>query len=625
MKRSLCLIAFIPGILSAQTETEATEVANKEGEYVNMPSLHVVESTTAIDSPSAGFATPVTSLRFMPSVDVQSRGFAETQSDVVIRGGIFENTGFKIGAINLMDPQTGHYGAELPIDPLMLSTPRVLTGTSNAMSGFNASVGTVSYSWLPITTGGVAETGLGSDSLFFGRFITGYLTDKPVFMGRNMGIQVSSAYSEGNGTIDFTDNQFQRYGVRLQLSDKNSQTDIYAGYQKKEYSWPGMYTSNPTYKEAEEYEVAMLMLNHTQRYGDDSHWSIGAYARKLRDDYELQQSIPGYYRPYQHKTHISGLALEGQHQFGNEIVLDWRAEAYADKIESTELTYAGFMSRSYWKGSALLGKQFAAASGDLLLQAGVNYSDSNRDEDGTGPMARATYNIHAGRGFISTYAEYSRATQLGGYTALGSNPGPGSFAGDSELGREIADNYELGIQWTCCNFTFGGDIFYREHEDLTDWTYDSTQPRKLRQASEMDLEVRGFETFINWSLEKKLSISLAYTYLDEDPTYATDNVDASFYAMNYPTDRFTGSVVWTIIEGLEFRTDADIRHQEKNALRTSGNNAELFSASLAWETPWVKGMTLAVIMDNISDCDFQEFPGVPANGRQAAFRVSYTW
>ncbi len=29
--------------------------------------------------------------------------------DVTIRGGVFENTGFKVGAFSVYDPQTGHY------------------------------------------------------------------------------------------------------------------------------------------------------------------------------------------------------------------------------------------------------------------------------------------------------------------------------------------------------------------------------------------------------------------------------------------------------------------------------------------------------------------------------------
>ena len=42
-----------------------------------------------------------------PRVDVQARNLAEGQADVAIRGGVFENTGFKFGAFSVYDPQTG--------------------------------------------------------------------------------------------------------------------------------------------------------------------------------------------------------------------------------------------------------------------------------------------------------------------------------------------------------------------------------------------------------------------------------------------------------------------------------------------------------------------------------------
>ena len=88
--------------------------------------------------PAGTYASPATTLRFDPLTELQSRGIAEGQSDVTVRGGVFENTGFKVGAVTIMDPQTGHYVAELPIDPAMLSTPAIYKGIDNAVEGFNS-------------------------------------------------------------------------------------------------------------------------------------------------------------------------------------------------------------------------------------------------------------------------------------------------------------------------------------------------------------------------------------------------------------------------------------------------------------------------------------------------------
>src|SRR4051812_21759231 len=115
-----------------------------------LPKVVTYSEQVANQTPVSTFAMPVSGLSFDPRVDVQARNLAESQADVAIRGGVFENTGFKLGALSLFDPQTGHYFAEIPVAPAMLLSPRVLTGAENAFTGFNAGVGTIAYGWRPI-------------------------------------------------------------------------------------------------------------------------------------------------------------------------------------------------------------------------------------------------------------------------------------------------------------------------------------------------------------------------------------------------------------------------------------------------------------------------------------------
>ena len=103
-----------------------------------LPELTVYSPRVANQSPVATFAMPVSALRFEPRVDLQTRNFAEGQADVTIRGGIFENTGFSVGAVSLFDPQTGHYFAEVPISPAMLRAPEIITGADLSLRSTNA-------------------------------------------------------------------------------------------------------------------------------------------------------------------------------------------------------------------------------------------------------------------------------------------------------------------------------------------------------------------------------------------------------------------------------------------------------------------------------------------------------
>ena len=622
MKFRFVLIASTaPLALNAQTAPSSSS----ESDIVAMPLLHVDSYAAANDTPSAGFATTVTALRFEPSVDIQSRGFAETQSDIVIRGGTFQNTSIKVGAVNLSDPQTGHYFSEIPIDPLMLSTPQVLTGVDNAVSGLNSTVGTVAYNFVPLSNSGTLEGGVGDYNLYFSRLVSAWKSADNFVAGRSLGLQTAAAYSRGDGTIDNAGHRFQRFGLRLELAGQGGQTDLYAGYQKKDYGWPGMYTANASYDEGENYEVAIAILNHTQNYGEGSQWSVGAYARQLLDDYDLRRSDPAFYRPYQHETRVSGLAAEGTHNFGCGWNLEWRSEVQADTIRSTDLTYGNFMTRTYVKDALVLGRRIAFAKGYLLLQSGATYEDTNRDDSGTGPLARITYSAPGLGGNWELYSEFSRASQVAGYTALNSKPGLGSFSGDAFLPRERADNYELGTGWECGPVKLGTSVFYRRHYDLADWVYDSHMVKTFRVVAPMDMDVVGTDSYVRWEPSRDLSLSVGYAYLDSTPDYHSANVDASFYAMNYPRHRGTASLVWAFVENFELRVDAEGRIQEKNVRRTSGNDALFVNASLGWTPVFAKGLEFSVLVDNLTDCDFQDFPGSPADGRQYAFRTSYTW
>src|SRR3954468_11922303 len=99
---------------------------------VNLPEVTVYSPRIANQAPAGTFAMPVSALRYEPRVDIQARNLSEGQADVTIRGGTFETTGFQIGAVTLIDPQTGHYFAEIPVAPALLGPPEILTGADLA-------------------------------------------------------------------------------------------------------------------------------------------------------------------------------------------------------------------------------------------------------------------------------------------------------------------------------------------------------------------------------------------------------------------------------------------------------------------------------------------------------------
>jgi len=130
-RKLACLLLYVSVAAVFADEIDHAENNQELAEVV------VRASRIANTQPAGSYASLATSLRFDPQTELQSRGLPEGQADVAVRGGIFENTGFVIGASTIMDPQTGHYVAGLPVDPGFLSAPRLLTGVDNSLAGFN--------------------------------------------------------------------------------------------------------------------------------------------------------------------------------------------------------------------------------------------------------------------------------------------------------------------------------------------------------------------------------------------------------------------------------------------------------------------------------------------------------
>jgi len=218
--------------------------------------------------------------------------------------------------------------------------------------------------------------------------------------------------------------------------------------------------------------------------------------------------------------------------------------------------------------------------------------------------------------------EYAGSSQLPGYTVLKSRP-TGLFGGNPDLGREKARQISLSAGKQGADWDGALTLFYRKDDDLVDWTFESGAPF-ARQANPVDIDVFGVEAFIrrHW---QAFDLVASYTYLDKDADYGTATVDASFYALNFAKQRATLAASYRFTDRLELRLDNEYRRQESNPLRASSDSAFLVSASLAWEPPEGRGFGIALTADNLTDDDYQQFPGTPAVGRPVSLSARYLW
>ena len=93
-------------------------------------------------------------LRYVPGVEVQQRGPQGAQSDIIIRGGTFQQVLVVIDGIRLNDPLTGHFSTYIPLHPEDIEKIEIIKGAAAAVYGADAIGGVVNI----ITKLGNAQT-----------------------------------------------------------------------------------------------------------------------------------------------------------------------------------------------------------------------------------------------------------------------------------------------------------------------------------------------------------------------------------------------------------------------------------------------------------------------------------
>jgi hypothetical protein len=590
---------------------------------VELPAFPVSSERVALENPVASFSMPVTALRYEPLLDVEARNQAEGQADVAIRGGIFENTGFRIGGAFLFDPQTGHYFAELPVAPAMISAPHILTGADNALGGFNADEGTVAYDWQAIRKRGELTAMAGQYGSYDGSIYQGVVGGTRV-AGRVLAADAEVALSSSDGSVPHGDHHYQRYNGRIQLAGDGSQTDLFYGYQAKFLGWPNLYTPFDS-DETDDLETAVVMLNHRISWGPGDQLEAAVFWRRNKDDYAFNRFAPvGAVHPFQTTTWMDGVTVSGCDDLG-VIGIGYDAAVLTDDLKSTSLIFGRFHSRTYTKVGVDPGKVWSLDDGRrLTVKTGVTLDDTNRDGSAVSPLAEIALDKTGPDGASSRlYLDYADSSQVPTYTALDSSLTAGLFRGNPDLGRTYSHNLEAGRDFSRGAFKVHVAVFYRRDDHLVDWTFQHGVIARIANA--VDIDTAGAESTVRWSASF-CDVILGYTHLHKQADYGAATVDSSFYAFNFPKDRLTLAVVARLGRGFELRMDNQARIQEPNPLRTEGGNQVVISSlGLFYRLPEWRNIDLHLQVDNLWNSAFQQVPAVPAARREVSAGVTYRW
>jgi vitamin B12 transporter len=129
---------IITATLTAQQQKESgRNIIAIKGEYFSKLPIHSVDEL----------------LRYLPGIEVQQRGPQGSQSDIVIRGGTFQQVLVIIDGVKLNDPLTGHFSMYVPVHPSEIEKIEILKGAASAIWGSEAVGGVVNIITKTFTTG----------------------------------------------------------------------------------------------------------------------------------------------------------------------------------------------------------------------------------------------------------------------------------------------------------------------------------------------------------------------------------------------------------------------------------------------------------------------------------------
>ncbi len=95
-------------------------------------------------------------LRYLPGIEIQARGPMGSQSDLIMRGGTFQQVLILIDGMRINEPNTGHFNTYIPIAPGEIERIEILKGSASALYGSEAVGGVINI----ITVAFVAKDNL---------------------------------------------------------------------------------------------------------------------------------------------------------------------------------------------------------------------------------------------------------------------------------------------------------------------------------------------------------------------------------------------------------------------------------------------------------------------------------
>lgn len=594
--QSCFLIALLPCAAMAQT-TATTVPARTEtmvvlGSAAPVPLAESPRSVVVLPLKDKKLAaeTPLDFLRQDSSVFIEQRGGGGAQSDIVLRGGSFEQTLVLLNGFRINDSQTAHHTLDLPMPLEAMESIQVLQGAGSTLHGVDALTGVVDFlTAAPEHASAMLRTGGGS----FG------LNEEALLAGATRGWWSGRATGSRNFSTGFmTDRDYRNEDASAEnwLGSKFGITDVLLAGSDRAFGANQFYGPFNSWERTKGWFASIR-----QELG--SHTVAAFGYRRHTDDFVLLRTNPSVYE----NRHLDGswqASLRRTVSLVAPSLLLFGLEADGDRIDSRNFAGsavknalgvharnrgAGYAdldwrpSNKRWNISA--GAREEIFSGGTRIAFAPQLSGSLRITDQIRLRASGGYGFR-----IPTYTDlyYSDPTTIG-------NP---------NLKPESAWTGDGGLDWAPSAkvmLTITG--FYSRQHDAIDYVRpDPTQ--KWHAVNLSGLRFAGVESSFTWVPTHAQSVRIAWTALHG--AQAALNGLQSEYVFNYPVENIHADWSFVVRHWFAVTNAIQLAQRYKQTVYPVWNAS--ITRDMGRMRPYMR-------LSNLSNTGYQEITGVQMPSR----------
>lgn len=409
-------------------------------------------------------------LRYVPGIEIQSRGPMGTQSDIVMRGGTFQQVLVIIDGLRLNDPLSGHFSTYFPIAPAEIDHIEILKGASSAIYGSEAVGGVVHIITKSFAAKQNVQQKAANASLAVGQYSLvnaqggGFYNNGKTAVGGGLLTNNTNGQPQ-RGTDGFFNLTTASVSVSRYINSK-LHFALRSAYDYRNFSAQNFYTSfvSDTAKERVQsnWNAASISYQKTK-----DRFSLDAGFKTTDDQYGFNpKSIPN-----RNKSRLFQTLLRNDHQFSSHLFLNTglqfinRSIHSNDRGDHNENGAAGFAVLNYHAASGF------SVSPSLRLDWNERRSFEWVPQLSLG-YALPQWQFRGSLGktirdadFTERYNNYKKPLVTSGRI------------GNPDLHAETSFNYEMGADFFAAkNFKISGTFFQRYHHGLIDYVptpYDS--------------------------------------------------------------------------------------------------------------------------------------------------------